>query len=130
MLMSCQFGITPAFNGYGQWLAPTDAPVFSRKGKFSVDPALRAFGKKEVVETFKLFISNQEFNPLLMAQDDLEKPDPSLRNIPDKDLNGMDRLLNAVQDRSAIFDEEDDSSASSYDWATMNMSVIVKYVGK
>ncbi len=126
LLLSSQFGVFNAFKEPGYWLKP-DEFALSRTGRFIVPKEFRAFGRKEVVENYKLVVSTEEFDPRLLIQDDLGLPKPNMRSALDP-LEGLNKIIGDVQNRGVMFDDEG-SDVPSYDWTTVMTQVKVKYNG-
>lgn len=86
-----------------------------------------AMGKNEIKDTFKLIVSTEEFDPLLLRQNKLNAPKFSAtRDI--KVLNGLDKQLGQVQDRALEFGADDDDSGdgSLTDWRTNLLMITTK----
>lgn len=125
LLISSQFGIVNCFPSGGYWLNPGEI-CWSRKGALNVPLPLRAMGRKETTENYKLIVSTEEFDATLLLQDDLDLYIPPASRGVEK---GLDKLLSSVQDRAVTFDDEGDTGGATYDWTTQIIQMKVKYTG-
>lgn len=120
LIVGSQFGIANIFKEQGYWLNPGEEAV-SRSGRMIVPPEFRFFGRKDVTENYKLFVSTEQFYVQTLAQDDLGLP--TMRDTTEKG-EGIDV-------RGMMMDEEDGgaSTGPAYDWTTITTQIKVKYTG-
>lgn len=126
LAFSSQFGILNILKEQSYLLQPGDE-VWSKRGSMFVPKELRAMGKNTVTEQYKLFVSTDQFNIQTLLQDELGLPMPSFRGGDEKAAAGLDKLLESVDTRGGMYDDED--SAPSYDWTSMLTQIRVVFNG-
>ena len=99
----------------GVWLDPgatawaLDGDVLSGEVKDEV----YAYGRKEVVETFKLIMSTVEFDPKLYRMQPLDLP------------SGGERSIGRKSSRNLLFGEKR-LAGPSEDWNTNELSIVIR----
>lgn len=132
LYLDSEFAInTELFQEGGIWLEAGEE-VWGAGGKSitaSVPEYNFALGRNETKDTFKLIVSTEEFDSLLIRQNKLAAPKfAATRSADSEELFGLNKQLGTVQNRALEFGSDEEESGSLSDWNTSVLMVTTKCV--